>query len=395
MHDSMKSSGRTMALILAMAPLGTAAARAQQAPRAAAGSRTQICVNGQCTDDSARVVVVRLMNKVDSLQRIFLGQPIGPEQQARMKAQIETMIRRLTDLQSNAVAFGLQQAAEATRQAMRDADQNIFEMQATSQAMQDAAPKGWLGFTTAGAPLEEIRDGEYYVRFLDYPEVQSVEPESPAQRAGILTGDLLMAFNGKDVTSHSISMTRLLEPDRKIVVRLERNGQPHEYSLIVAKAPHAFMMRLGDFSAARAPLARPGMPPDPAAPPVVAPRAIYLPKIAAAPPAGPTAWSGSVLNFDSERAPVAGAEMSTLNPDLARNLNLGVDHGVLVINAPSGTPAAQGGLRNADVIIKVAGDEVTSVRELRRVLERHGADSVIVMQIVREKQTRTLRVRND
>ena len=100
MHSSMKSPGRTMALALALAPLGAAAARAQQSS-AQPPARTHahvVCVDGQCTEDSSRVIVVRLMDKVDSLQRIFLGRPITPEQRARMSEQMSDMIRQLTDL---------------------------------------------------------------------------------------------------------------------------------------------------------------------------------------------------------------------------------------------------------------------------------------------------------
>jgi hypothetical protein len=400
MHSLMKSPGRTMALALALAPLGAAAARAQQSS-AQPPARTHahvVCVDGQCTEDSSRVIVVRLMDKVDSLQRIFLGRPITPEQRARMSEQMSDMIRQLTDLSQNAVAFGLQQAGEGMRIGLAAADSAMTQWQLSPRLAQDAAPKGWIGLTFVGAPLEDVHDGEYFVRFLDYPEVESVEPASPAQRAGIARGDLLMAFNGQDVTARAISMTRLLQPDRKIVVRLEHNGEPHDYSLVVAKAPRSYMLRMGDFSAPRAPAApaeAPVMAAQPPTPPAPAPAPVTGFYRGGSTPAAAAAPSVSFFNFDSDRAPVAGAEMSTLNADLARNLNLGVDHGVMVISAPSGTPAAEAGLRSADIIVKVAGDDVASVRALRRALERHSADQIIELQIVREKRRQTLRINND
>ncbi len=403
MHSAMKSGGRTVALALALAPLGALAARAQQSsspppPPPARARAHVVCVNGQCADDSSRVIVVRLMDKVDSLQRIFLGQPITPEQRERMSEQMSAMIRQLTDFQRNAVAFGLQQAGEGMRIGIAAADSAMAQLQGSPRLAQDAAPRGWIGLTFVGAPLEDVHDGEYFVRFLDYPEVESVEPASPAQRAGIARGDLLMAFNGQDVTAQAISMTRLLQPDRKIVVRLERNGEPHEYALVVAKAPQSYMLRLGDFSAPRpprlpdAPIAAPAVAGALApAPPVPTPNfSLRVPA-----PAAATTAPVTYFNFDSDRAPVAGAEMSTLNVDLARNLNLGVDHGVMVISAPSGSPAADAGLRSADVIVKVAGDDITSVRALRRALERHGADQVIELQIVRDRRKQTLKINNE
>ncbi len=348
-----------------------------------------MCANSQCLDDTTRVIVSRLMDRIDSLQHIFLGQPIAPEQRDSMKQELADMLRHLSDLQSKAVVFGLQQAEEGMRQAMADQDPRIATFQVAPRIPDDAAPKGWIGITFVGAPVEEVRDGEYYVRFLDYPEVESVEPASPAERAGILHGDLLLAFNGQDVTTRAISMTRLLRPDHKIVVRLERNGRPHDYSLVVVRAPQSYASRMGDFTAPRAPAAVPAAPATPE--PARAPRVVFY-GTPAPPAAVAPAGSGFSFNFDGG---VAGAELSTINSDLARNLNLGVDHGVIVLKAPEGTPAARSGLRAGDIIVQAAGQDVGSVRDFRRVLERHSADASVDLQVVRDKHTRTIKFKND
>jgi serine protease Do len=109
------------------------------------------------------------------------------------------------------------------------------------------------------------------------------------------------------------------------------------------------------------------------------------------------AWVGSAFNSSGPdgMAGVAGASMSTLNPDFARNLHLGADHGVLVIDAPAGTPAADAGLRNGDIVVKVGGVDVASVREMRRALERRAGEDSIELQIVRDKHKQTLKINND
>ncbi len=383
MHHSMKNPGRAMALALALVPLGAASARAQQHQHTVR-TRTQVCANGPCQDDTTRVIVSRLMDRIDSLQRIYLGQPIAPEQRDSMKQELTEMLRQLTDLQSTAVVFGLQQAEEGMRQAMADQDRAMATFQVAPRISDDVAPKGWIGITFVGAPVEEVRNGEYYVRFLDYPEVESVEPASPAERAGILHGDLLLAFNGQDVTTRAISMTRLLRPDHKIVVRLERNGQPHDYALVAVRAPQSYAARMGDLAAPPAPPA--AEMPEPAR----APRAVVYAKPVMPAPA-PVA---TYFNFDFDSG-VAGAELSTINADLARNLNLGVDHGVIVLKAPDGTPAARSGLRAGDIIVQVAGQDVGSVRDLRRALERHSSEASVDLQVVRDKHKRTVKFQND
>jgi len=87
------------------------------------------------------------------------------------------------------------------------------------------------------------------------------------------------------------------------------------------------------------------------------------------------------------------ATMKTLSPDLGRAV--GVDKGVLVLDAPPGSPAADAGLKAGDVIVKAAGAAVASVGELRRTLERHAGESAVELQIVRERKTRTVKLAND
>lgn len=398
MHSAMKSSGRMMVLALAVVPFGAATARGQHARSPARSPVTQICVNGQCTDDSSRVAVLRLMDTVDSLRRIYLDKPIAPAERERMSEQMSDMIRQLTEMSQRAVTIGLQQANEATRSAMM-ADADAVQSMAMARVVQrvpvEAAPKGWIGLTFVGvSPVMDVRDGEYFVRFLDYPEVETVEPSSPAQRAGIAHGDLLLAFNGQDVTSRAISMTRLLRPNRKITVRMERDGQPHEYSLTVTKAPQSYALRIDDFTAPRAP-SPPGAvnaaPPSPAMPV----QGVFYGRPSTVVVGVPRVGSGFSFSWSDEMAGVAGASMSTLNPDFARNLHLGADHGVLVIDAPSGTPAADAGLRNGDIVVQVAGEDVASVRELRRALERRASQATIELQIVRDKHKQTIKIKND
>lgn len=60
---------------------------------------------------------------------------------------------------------------------------------------------------------------------------------------------------------------------------------------------------------------------------------------------------------------VAGAQLQALNKDLASYFQ--VDEGVLVTEVLEGTPASQAGLLAGDVIIKVGGEQVSSLKDLR------------------------------
>lgn len=392
MHSSTKTHRRTMTMAIALVPLAAGALSAQHtSPRAQARARTQVCVNGKCVDDTTRVVVVRLMDRLDSLQRLYLGTPISPEERDRMADEMSAMVSRIADIQRGTMTLSIKRAAEAQREAMADAQQQMGQQYSmTMDIPSDVAPKGWIGATFAGWPVTDVRDGEFYVRYQTYPEVVSVDADSPAEHAGIARGDLLLAFNGKDVTEDAIPMTRLLQPDRKLIIRLERDGRPRDFQVVVGKAPRTFVMRMNDMAPA---------PPDAAPPAVLAPespRRVRVPGVAVferAPDAPSPAPRVAFFGYDSDRAPILGAMMNTMNAGLGQAF--GVDKGVLVLDLSPGTPADAAGLQAGDVIVKAAGTPVTSVSQLRRTLERHGADATVELQIVRDKKTRTIKLPND
>ena len=67
--------------------------------------------------------------------------------------------------------------------------------------------------------------------------IASVEAGSPAARAGLLTGDILLALDGVSVTGAD-DLIRLLAGEkigRSIEIQLLRNGSRHVLSLIPAE----------------------------------------------------------------------------------------------------------------------------------------------------------------
>lgn len=58
-----------------------------------------------------------------------------------------------------------------------------------------------------------------------------------------------------------------------------------------------------------------------------------------------------------------GAQLAPLSPDLAQYFP--VDEGVFVVQVMQGTPASDAGLQGGDVIVRVGGEEVTSLSDLR------------------------------
>src|SRR4029079_1377913 len=125
---------------------------------------------------------------------------------------------------SNAVVVrGMLNGAEASRQ--------VFDR------------PGWLGFSTQGPNRQMSMNGEVFVTQFAHPVIVTVDPQSPAEKAGIAAGDILLAYNGVDVLNHEFNLTTLLKPESKVAVTVRRDGETKDYQVVVARMPRRIIDR--------------------------------------------------------------------------------------------------------------------------------------------------------
>jgi S1-C subfamily serine protease len=96
--------------------------------------------------------------------------------------------------------------------------------------------RGYLGVSLQSVPLP-ARDGEQRRRAA---MVVTIDPAGPAQAAGLLQGDILVAMDGEPVTGVR-GIYQRLGPDsvgRKISVELVRAGAPTTAQVTIAARPH-------------------------------------------------------------------------------------------------------------------------------------------------------------
>lgn len=77
------------------------------------------------------------------------------------------------------------------------------------------------------------------------------------------------------------------------------------------------------------------------------------------------------------RRGVLGIRIVEITPSLAQQFDLAVDHGVGLREVQTGSPAADAGLVQGDIIVKLAGIEIQTTGDLFRALTEHRAGDVV------------------
>jgi serine protease Do len=245
--------------------------------------------------------------------------------------------------------------------------------------------RGWVGVAYTTGVGQSDRNGTLV--FNGYPVIESVEPNSPAQRAGLAAGDTILAMNSQDLRRSPLPVSAMIQPGQKILFRFKRNDTVREVMLTVAPRPRGTSETLSltviEQSAADA-AAREARTPTPPAP-------MGSPMRARTPMPPGAAIAPLAFGFGPRRLGVAGAELTGLNADLGFYVGV-TSPGIFVVNVALGTPAKESGLRPGDVIIRADASPVGNPGELIRVM-RESNGSSIRLDIVRKRKPQTITLR--
>jgi serine protease Do len=250
---------------------------------------------------------------------------------------------------------------------------------------QRVVPEGWLGINYVCEIKTEAKKGELFVTHYGYPLIASVEPGSPADRAGLEAGDTIVAYNGEDLKNRTLSLSKLLKPESKLLVKVHRAKEVYDIPVIVGRrtryAPNVRVLAPGTliegdsiFYGMR-PMLAPGARPAIVSVQPAQPAQAQAPQ----PPMTPMAfvWSGGTTAL-------AGAEMARVSPELGEVF--GVERGVLILTVGQNTPAARAGLRGGDVILKVDGQDVAAPIQVQRQLQR-AEEQQLKLIVMRKRKT--------
>jgi S1-C subfamily serine protease len=85
-----------------------------------------------------------------------------------------------------------------------------------------------------------------------------------------------------------------------------------------------------------------------------------------------------------------GVATVTVTAAIARERNLSVDHGALVSNVTSGSPADDAGIKNGDVITSIAGNPVRTEQDVQTIVRSHRPGEQVPVVVDRNGTTKTL-----
>src|SRR4051812_37286140 len=147
-------------------------------------------------NSEAEAPVRRLRAQLDSLAQRYSDEEITLVDRRRIEAEIARVVDRLQ---------------EAMDRAGPEMKARVMLRAPSAQTLM--TPRGWIGIVVEGPGMEpRIENGELVVRYLSYPRIVSVDPSSPAQIAGIIPNDTLLAYDGRDVRENDINLNKLLKP---------------------------------------------------------------------------------------------------------------------------------------------------------------------------------------
>jgi membrane-associated protease RseP (regulator of RpoE activity) len=253
---------------------------------------------------------------------------------------------------------------------------------------QREALRGWVGVAyTTGVGTT---DSNGAMIFADYPVIESIEPNSPAEKAGLVAGDTILAMNAQDLRKSPLPVSTMIQPGKRIVFRFRRN-KVREVALTVAQRPSG-SREITEWTL-MGPGPMPGAPRTPPAPgsAVLLRRARAATEVMTRAPDQPIAAMPLLVIGGPRLLVLAGAELTELNPGLAALA--GVDRpGVLVINVALGTPARESGLSAGDVIVKAGPLTVEDPGDMIRAW-RESNGSSLRLEIIRKKKAQTITLR--
>ena len=238
------------------------------------------------------------------------------------------------------------------------------------------------GGSFLGVHAEDINKenmGRYGLRQARGVGITSIVKDSPAEKAGLKKDDVILRFDGENVTS-ARKLTRLVSevaPDQTVRLGISRGGSEQEVAVTIGKRENS-MDTLNNFKGLKGLGGK-------------------LENLEGWTP-GARVWKwegpdsdndGFVYAFGNNRR--IGVSTTQLTKQLAEFFGVADGKGVLVSSVGEDSPAAKAGIRAGDVITAVDGEKIEGAGDLTRALGKK-KEGDVTLTIVRDKHQRSITV---
>lgn len=228
---------------------------------------------------------------------------------------------------------------------------------------------GWLGVYIQNID-QDLAESEG-LKSTEGVLVNDVMKDSPAEKAGLLKGDVILRFDGKDTQSVR-RLTRMItsaDPGDKVDVAILRKGTQKTISVTLASDEDMAAAGGDEGNDSEEPDAMAPMPPD-------APDA----------PMAPHAFEFSLGQLSTPRI---GVSLYDMSDGLAARLGA-KDGGALINEVEKDGPAAKAGLQAGDVIVEVDHKKVYDPDDVRKAIQKKDEGdkvAIMVQRSVNEQKT--------
>ena len=223
-----------------------------------------------------------------------------------------------------------------------------------------AQQSGWLGIS-----IEDRKEAGAVVR--------KVEPNSPAEKAGLKSGDVILQYNKENVLGAQ-QLTRLVRETpvgRSVELKVHRDSgdQTIQITTEEARFPDVFKFQVN--------------PPNPPNPPNLPDLRVLRDKT-----------QQLMLNMPQVEVTTtfvqAGIRVQQMTEQLRTYFGAAANTGVLVSSIEAGSAAEKAGLKPGDVIIAIDGKNIRTPAEFSR--EMRSANGKASVKVIRDKQERELKI---
>ncbi len=187
--------------------------------------------------------------------------------------------------------------------------------------------------------------------------ISDVVNNSPAETAGIKTGDILMTFDGGQITSPKQlrRMVARTKPGDKVKLAVLRNGKKQTIDVTLGKREaRRYVIRSGE-------------------------------------PHGFKEHHG-FIQVSSLPDLWIGVHLDQLGEQLAEYFEIKEGEGLLVTHVEDDSPAEKGGIIAGDVIVKIEGKKIHTVGDIHDLLRDHEEDDKIEVTVTRKGDQKSLKI---